>query len=373
MNSNQKIKNLMRLGWEEELHDIKAIKSINQSIIEDIKEERESSSITIHVIRHNDLDGIGVEVVFKLLSELYGIEVKYYEEPTNADYSFKNIVENRTPYDFIFIGDISFSSREFIDNILDSHIDLKDYMILLDHHRNVLWLNEYEFAYVKEHNIKDCIISSGSILTFLAFKNLLSSRLSNVQFSKLESLINYIAAYDTYFFKDNDELCTSLYGNYPNMLNILFKHNIKYKHSFIDNIFNRILDNTTFELFGNIDFTVSNIIAVQIDKLVDDAIDNCKIVSIDNRDVAIYYYSGEYNSEIGNGICSYYNNEDNRIIDYCILVDMNKNKCSLRTSNDDIDLTEIIKHIPGSGGHKKAAGFSFTKDIKFENNSMILN
>ena len=96
----KQINNILRTGWEEEIYN--KVKPLS-SLIKELKEN--PKNITIHCIRHYDLDGIGVELVMRKLAKAIGCEVICYEESVKADDSFENILKNMTPYDYIFIGD----------------------------------------------------------------------------------------------------------------------------------------------------------------------------------------------------------------------------------------------------------------------------
>lgn len=360
--TNKKIKNLMRVGLEEEIIDkIPNLKRlISDLYINAIND-------TIYCIRHYDLDGIGIEVVMKALSMVTGVEVIFYEDNPKADLSFEEVLRNRTPYDFIFIADLSFSSKEYIDKMVNDYIDIDKWLILLDHHHTAQFMNDYDFAFIREHQPKQGIVTSGTLLTFYAFKDILSKKMSYCSYCRLERFVNAVAAYDTYFFKDESELSESLYGSLPNDLNILFKYynNKKEKQGFIDYIYDTIVNDLDL-----IDDKSKIIIEIQKDNIEGEltrAYLEAKIISYKKYKFAIYYYTGEYVSEIGNALC----NRTYEPIDFALIIDLNKCKVGLRTSRDDLDLTMLIKDIPGAGGHPKACGFSFDSEEIYSVNSYI--
>ena len=380
----KQINNILRTGWEEEIYN--KVKPLS-SLIKELKEN--PKNVTIHCIRHYDLDGIGVELVMKKLAKAIGCEVICYEEPIKADDSFVKVSEAMIPYDYIFIGDLSFSDKNFVEEKIFSHISLYEKLIILDHHQSALWMNEYDFAFIKPHDCKNCIISSGTILTFLAFKDLLYTNLSKDEYSVLEKICNCIAAYDTYFFKEQTELSESQYGSYPNDLNILFKYynSIGKSQEFLQNLFE--LDANLYEsvirasLWLNFSDKDRAIIEVQknnIQSEIDRALRDMKVVDIHSKSVeydsvyngqlicGVYYYSGPYISEIGNAMCD---NKKTKI-DFAVIIDMNRDKVSLRCKDDDLDLTQLIKDIPNAGGHPKACGFSFDGSITNNNTNNTL-
>lgn len=384
-NVTKQIKNILRTGWEEEIYN--KVKPLS-SLIKELKEN--PKNVTIHCIRHYDLDGIGVELVMKKLAKAIGCEVICYEEPIKADDSFVKVSEAMIPYDYIFIGDLSFSDKNFVEEKIFSHISLYEKLIILDHHQSALWMNEYDFAFIKPHDCKNCIVSSGTILTFLAFKDLLYTNLSKDEYSVLEKICNCIAAYDTYFFKEQTELSESQYGSYPNDLNILFKYynSIGKSQEFLQNLFE--LDANLYESvicaslwlnFSNKDKAIIEVQKNNIQSEIDRALRDMKVVDIHSESVeydsvyngqllcGVYYYSGPYVSEIGNAMCD---NKETKI-DFAVIIDMNRDKVSLRCKNDDLDLTQLIKDIPNAGGHPKACGFNFDKSITDNNTLKILS
>lgn len=76
-----------------------------------------------------------------------------------------------------------------------------------------------------------------------------------------------------------------------------------------------------------------------------------------NNNIA-YVTADKHASEIGNGVCL-----ANPDVDFCVIVC--GNIISLRTTKDDIDVSEIAKRH-GGGGHQKAAGFSISKEASLE-------
>lgn len=386
----KQINNILRTGWEEEIFN--KVKPLS-SLIKELKEN--PKNITIHCIRHYDLDGIGVELVMRKLAKAIGCEVICYEESVKADDSFENILKNMTPYDYIFIGDLSFSNKNFVEDKIFRHISLHKKLIVLDHHQSALWMNEYDFAFIKPHDCKNCIISSGTILAFLAFKELLYGNLNRNEYSVLEKICNCIAAYDTYFFKEQMELSESQYGSYPNDLNILFKYynSIGKSQEFLQNLFDldwahvdniherNVICAGLWLNFSDKDRAIIEIQKNNIQSEIDKALRDMKVINIHSKSVeydsvydgqllcGAYYYSGPYVSEIGNAMCD---NKEIKI-DFAVIIDMNHNKVSLRCKNDDIDLTRLIKDIPNAGGHPKACGFDFDKSITDNNALKILS
>lgn len=368
MNMTKIINNFLR-GWEGEIFK-KAITL--DGLLKKLKDNPED--VIIHCITHTDLDGIGVELVMRKLAESTGCGVEIYREPVHADDSFEKISKIIDPKDYIVIGDLSFSNPDFVENIFIQGDDLRKRIVLLDHHKSAMWLQWYDFAYIKPHNCKECIISSGTILTFLAFKSVLYDNLSIPEFSALEKICDYIAAYDTYFFNEEPVLSKARYGSYPNDFNILFKYysNIGKTDKFIETLCNmKWCPTPTLEIIGagvNLDISEKDeaIIEVQKNNIQSDinrGIRNMSVFSInskykDNLICGVYYYSGAYISEIGHAMCQ----DDEKHIDFALIIDMNRHKVSMRCESDDLDLTKLIEDIPGSGGHPKACGFEFNSD-----------
>lgn len=336
-----------------------------QDIIDNIKSGRH---ITVVVIHHYDLDGYGVRMVWMFLEKLYpNLKVIYVVEPVRVTYdTYKNYLVNKDNYDYVVVGDLSLSidvsENEYLINFWRNNA------VLLDHHESALKFNDYEFAYVKPHDCKKGIITSGTLLMFHGFGELIEIHMGypHYTYSIFKRFVEYIAAYDTYLWKENRQICKDIYGDIPDKMNISFKNcgddKIKYMHDLLATIctinkYNAKIImsmNNPENIFTSNQLVIIRLLEFQRDDEINRARKNMKIIDIYPYKVAVYYYSGKYGSEIGNTIC-----EENPNIDYMLMIDMNKKTGSLRTVKDINLVKELLTGIPGAGGHPKACGFSF--------------
>ncbi len=111
------------------------------------------------VITHTDLDGVSCGVLFKhFISQSqeddWDVDTIYCGYNTIAK-NVKNAVEQMkidSELKYLFITDISFSQNSGVHELLQEiHESFPDKTIkLIDHHSTALWLNDYEWAEVKQ-------------------------------------------------------------------------------------------------------------------------------------------------------------------------------------------------------------------------------
>lgn len=296
------------------------------------------------VLYHNsDIDGQGVKILSELIKqENQDIEILYVPCYTRADEGFDKLKENIDNYDIAIIADLNFT-KEYAEKV-NKELNTEKIM-LLDHHKHALYLNEYNWTFVKSHDISDRLLSSGTMLFYMVFKDLISSSITN----NVRVLSYYIAAHDTWFAHDNKtkEISKLLYQDNPENLDLLFKANKKeFVNIIVENINNGIIIDEK-----------SNIIIETTKKIVKNycllIYNNCKIIKNNNKTIALCF-TENYTSEIGNFILN-----KQPEIDYVVMIMPNVNTVSLR-SRDEEDGTDVslIAMNNDGGGHKPAAGFS---------------
>lgn len=289
----------------------------------------------IKLITHNDLDGIGCEIVFKLL---YGNEVDVFSLGYNE---VNNIVEQSLEelrlgtYEKLFITDLSIN--EELARIIDKE-GLK--VQLLDHHPSAIHLNKYSFAQVII-NLSNGLKNSG---TYLSFCNLMDDLINKELYNEsLEDFIELVRQYDTWEWKEifkNEE---------AKRLNDLFY--ILGREKFVDSMIHRIKNNEI--LFSETDELILEIKQKEIDNYI-----NIKEKELIIKDFKLYkigiVMADSHTSELGNILC-----ERHEELDFIAII--KQGAVSLRTIKDDINLTDIAKQF-GGGGHPKASGFPLGKD-----------
>lgn len=293
----------------------------------------------IKLITHNDLDGIGCEIVFKLL---YGNEVDVFSLGYNE---VNNIVEQSLEelrlgtYEELFITDLSIN--EELAKIIDKE-GLK--VQLLDHHPSAIHLNEYSFAQVII-NLSNGLKNSG---TYLSFCNLMDDLIDKELYNEsLEDFVELVRQYDTWEWKEifkNEE---------AKRLNDLLY--ILGREKFVDNMIHRIKNNEI--LFSETDELILEIKQKEIDNYI-----NIKEKELIIKDFKLYkigiVMADSHTSELGNILC-----ERHEELDFIAII--KQEAVSLRTVKDDINLSDIAKEF-GGGGHPKASGFPLS-NIKLNN------
>lgn len=293
----------------------------------------------IKLITHNDLDGIGCEVVFKLL---YGDEVDVFSVGNNE---VNNIVEQSLEelrfgiYEQLFITDLSVN-EELAEIINKEGLKVQ----LLDHHPSATHLNKYSFANVTTH-LLDGLKDSGTHLSFIyLLDKLLNKGLYN---ESLEDFVELVRQYDTWEWKEifrNEEA--------KQLSDLLY---ILGREKFVNDMVHRIKDNK--ELFSETDKLILEIKQKEIDNYI-----NIKEKELIIKNFKLYkigiVMADSHTSELGNILC-----ERHEELDFVAII--KKETVSLRTVKDDINLTDIAKQF-GGGGHPKASGFPLS-NVKLNN------
>jgi oligoribonuclease NrnB/cAMP/cGMP phosphodiesterase (DHH superfamily) len=293
----------------------------------------------IKLITHNDLDGIGCEVVFKLL---YGDKVDVFSVGNNE---VNNIVEQSLEelrfgiYEQLFITDLSIN-EELAEIINKEGLKVQ----LLDHHPSATHLNKYSFANVTTHML-DGLKDSGTHLSFIyLLDKLLNKGLYN---ESLEDFVELVRQYDTWEWKEifrNEEA--------KQLSDLLY---ILGREKFVNDMVHRIKNNE--ELFSRTDKAILKIKQKEIDNYI-----NIKEKELIIKDFKLYkigiVMADSYTSELGNILC-----ERHEELDFVAII--KKETVSLRTVKDDVNLTDIAKQF-GGGGHPKASGFPLS-NVKLNN------
>lgn len=327
----------------------------------------------VMVLYHNlDIDGHFVKIISQLFKELdlVDFEFEFLSCIKSADERFNDIKEKINDIDLCLIGDLSFS--EEISKEIDK-LDT-DKIVLLDHHAQATYLNEYDWALVYPHDIYNFNISSGSLLVY-HFINEFSNRISFQIY--MEALANCVAAYDTWFSNDlkTKKFGEMYFGHLGNDLNILFKY----------------MKNDDFDLLMVTMFATNIIYNPDKKEKIHDPIlfinknylsnEYKQIIKIDNRNIekscmmaynsmticeiyqgckfAVVYISDGYSSQIGNFIL-----EKQPEIDFVVIIMMGIFTVSFRSRTDEVDVGMLAKLNEG-GGHPAASGMTlYNKNIR---------
>lgn len=291
----------------------------------------------IKLFTHTDLDGVGCEILGKLaFGEDINIERCNYE---NINSNVKKFLKDANKYDKIFITDISVNKE-----VADELNNISNKVVLLDHHKTALYLNEYSYAIVQ---VEDETV--GKLCgTYLFYEYLKKNYKEFNDIFALKTFVDYVRMYDTWEWKDK-------YNNIiPKRLNdLMYMDGV---NEFIDKMIYRLGNN--FPIFDDKDILKLDIEQKNIDSYV--AQKNKTLIVNDNLfpgyTVGITF-ADKYISELGNKLC-----ELHAELDFVLLINMNSLIVSYRTVKNDLDLSVIAKKY-GGGGHPKASGSRFNISI----------
>ena len=291
----------------------------------------------IKLFTHTDLDGVSCEILGKIAFEedIDVVRCNYGD----IDAKVEEFINSTEEYDKLFITDISVNKE-----IADKLLSVSDKVILLDHHKTALWLNEYPYALVQVEDE-----SIGKMCgAYLFYEYLKKNHKEFDDTPALKLFIDYVRMYDTWEWKEK-------YDNIiPKRLNDLMY--IDGPNEFIDKMVYRlgnnlfILDDTDLMKL-QIEQTYINSYITQKNEtlMVNDNLFPGYTVGIT--------FADKYISELGNKLC-----ELHPELDFVVLINMSTLTVSYRTVKDDLDLSDIAKGF-GGGGHPKASGSRFDASI----------
>ena len=291
----------------------------------------------IKLFTHTDLDGVSCEILGKIAFEenIDVVRCGY----GNIDDKVEEFINSDEEYDKLFITDISVKKE-----LADALNNVSDKVILLDHHKTALWLNEYPYALVQVEDE-----SIGKMCgAYLFYEYLKKNHKEFDDTPALKLFIDYVRMYDTWEWKEK-------YDNIiPKRLNDLMY--IDGPNEFIDKMVYR-LGNNLF-IFDDTDLMKLQIEQTYINSYITQK--NETLMVNDNLfpgyTVGIIF-ADKYISELGNKLC-----ELHPELDFVVLINMSTLAVSYRTVKDDLDLSAIAKRF-GGGGHPKASGSRFDASI----------
>ena len=291
----------------------------------------------IKLFTHTDLDGVSCEILGKIAFEedINVVRCNYGD----IDAKVEEFINGTEEYDKLFITDISVNKE-----IADKLLSISDKVILLDHHKTALWLNEYPYALVQVEDE-----SIGKMCgAYLFYEYLKKNHKEFDDTPALKLFIDYVRMYDTWEWKEK-------YDNIiPKRLNDLMY--IDGPNEFIDKMVYR-LGNNLF-IFDDTDLMKLQIEQTYINSYIAQKNETLMV----NDDLFPEYtvgitFADKYISELGNKLC-----ELHPELDFVVLINMSTLAVSYRTVKDDLDLSDIAKRF-GGGGHPKASGSRFDASI----------
>lgn len=315
--------------------------------------------LRVKLFTHTDLDGAGCSVVARraFMTKKFGFLDVTYCDYNQINQKIEEFINQggHIQFDAIFITDISVN-----EEVAQKLNDVAGHKLkLIDHHETAVWLNEkYSWATVipSEYNEKEkrYQLTSGTSLFYeiLVKNNLLKPDIRLAEFCEI------VRQYDSYEWKD-------VYNNvYPKLMNDLYYLIGRYE-------FIKRFSSNPNPLFTREEKLLLEIEQKRIDYYIKEKEKSMikKTMEVDGKIYNVgMVFSDRYQSELGNYLC-----ENHPDLDFSMMIDLGRNRVSLRGVRDDLDLGQISKQINNGGGHKKAAGFVLPKDFPFKVLDMLEN
>lgn len=291
----------------------------------------------IKLFTHTDLDGVSCEILGRIAfgEDIDVVRCGY----GNIDDKVEEFINSDEEYDKLFITDISVKKE-----LADALNNVSDKVILLDHHKTALWLNEYPFALVQVEDE-----SVGKMCGAYLFYEYLKKNYEEFNDTlALKLFVKYVRMYDTWEWKEK-------YDNIiPKRLNDLMY--MDGPNEFIDKMIYRLGNNLA--IFDDTDLMKLQIEQTYINSYITQKNETLMVNdSLFPEYTVGITFADKYISELGNKLC-----ELHPELDFVVLINMSTLTVSYRTVKDDLDLSDIAKGF-GGGGHPKASGSRFDASI----------
>lgn len=299
---------------------------------------------------HNDLDGKMSIIVGKVLAYIEHHEIEYHELDTEQMSSIIDRVKE-TDADIIIISDLGLPVEvvEFLDGEYKKGRDIRYY----DHHIPKCDMSKYQWAHVYSayKNVPQCGASIMYREIFLNNHKKLTDYITeheNILF-KLSALVDETRMYDTYLWHKENRLSARDLSRLS-----------RADYRFIENKYMQVIDNKySCDIFKDYEKEMLNSLDASIKEYVLKKAKQSHMTVFEGYVTAVVYAS-EHQNEVGSYLYDY--SDD---IDIVALIDTNKQKVSLRSKKQYIDVSKIAMKY-GGGGHKSAAGFAYIMTNKMK-------
>lgn len=311
---------------------------------------------TPYVVKtHTDADGAGPAIIAKYY---LGSENVTVFPTSNAlmDKTIREIMEWEfaCPETTVFITDISCSleTAKLLEEWLQNHPNVS--IVLLDHHKTALALNEVSFCNVKVEKDKDSLqildnpkdddfgLSCGTSL-FYEYVTQVFGYERDIHVEKITKIIN---AYDTWMWKTHlggDETYKKWASDYFNLLGF---------DCFVETVLNKIS-------LGKMEFDATDEALFEVDRAR-----SARYVERKKRQCFFRKWEGydtcfvsidDYVADVADMVFETYEGVE------VLAMVFPTGTISLRTRKEGVDVAAIAKKY-GGGGHTQAAGFNLPKD-----------
>lgn len=298
--------------------------------------KRLNNGNTLIISHIADIDGMGGIILGSLaFKNMDYFLIEFHELDEVIDCLLENDLYKK--YDRIFITDVSIRQAS-ISKIEKS--DLKNKLLIFDHHQTETETNKYDWATVisEVNGFKP----SGTSL----FYDYLIEHFSNsvLESQATKEFVEAIRSYDTWTWKKDGNLKGEI------LTNIFIKMGIE---NFISFYSRKLSDVQNSFDFTEEESKMSDDLEREIKDYITWCDENLYRIKLDGYNVGLSI-STKFRSDVGNTLSQKYKNE----LDYILIVNLERESFSARTVND-INLPEICKQY-GGGGNGMAGGFPMT-------------
>lgn len=283
-----------------------------------------------------DPDGITPIILMNLINQEF--EYKLFEATELSSFIIENLNNNYfDKYDEIYITDLGIT-KECAEKIVSSNYKFK----LFDHHESHYYLNDYEFATVKEevNGFKEC----GTTIFF----NYLVKEYNNPILTK-NSVLTFVE-----LVRENDTWQFTEFEEDAHNLSALFS--FYGKDLYIENYTDFLKNNNTF-YFNKTELIILKSLNRQKQEYLEDMKDKVIFKKIDGYNVGIVF-AERHRSNLGNYLARIYSDK----VDFICIINLSKH-ISLRGIKEDKPVNKFAS-IYGGGGHPLAAAMPCPDGLK---------
>lgn len=297
------------------------------------------------LITDSDLDGVGCAILMGIFFPNNHTQFCTAKDVNQCVCAVmdEGVINN---YEKVFITDLSVNADNAIKISVHNGSLNTEHIQLLDHHNTAMWLVDNHWANVAVKT-SEGTLTCGTRLFWEYIQNNhpdVIDRCSEALIHKCHKFVELVRLYDTFEWKTNNIL-----GTGPVDLNYLLS--VYERKEFIDNFISRITDDSIeSSLFSQDDTGIAKCMRIKKSKYFKHKMKVMQTITYEGYTVAVVY-ADEYVSELGNYIC-----EQDNTVDFAVLISVENETVSLRSTKDDVDVSKIAKKF-GGGGHKHAAGY----------------
>lgn len=282
-----------------------------------------------------DNDGVSPIILLKLVMDDFDYKLLEIYEVENY---VNDLIDSGKykEYDQIYITDLKLTMElcEKIDDIEE----LKNKLLVFDHHQSNLFVNDFDFATVIVKN-EEGRMECGTSLFYKYLKNKNPNSILNN-----EVVSNYVE-----LVRENDTWDYLIENEYKaKKLGMLFS--LYNRERYINSMFTNLKNNVDV-LFSKEENYLLSIEQERMNDYIERKKDKVYFGEINNYKVGIVF-AENYRSILGNYLAKYYEEQ----VDFIIIINL-EHGISYRTIKE-VNVGEFAK-IYGGGGHQKAAGSYF--------------